>query len=279
MQKTVNSNLKIYTTTIDGLLLAKLTNNQQTFLYQINSNVYTISEDNLLLLGVEYSDLVYTNDNNILFWKIKSGITDKSRRLYIVSEEFLVEKLGFQKSNDVFQMEEILNIDGFKAIFEKYQTDYKIKLYKTKLNSFISNTFIDQIIDEEFIATVINFNENMWIYLLGKNFTDEVIDYYQQLYFVNTEIILQENEEIVPFDNCEFIPFTFDLAFLGYKNGIYNPFNFPDLNFRIGFYNSIKEDLSQGIFKILDLKDSLSKINIAKIKKEISKFINLSKLL
>lgn len=265
-----------YTPTIEGAFISeKIYLNQES-----PKNVYTLSQEkSLLLQNINLEKLTQTRIN-LIFWKDKISISRINEKFYIIEEETLKESLISNPKYTIFYMEnfptleELVSNSKSQTIisFERFPVNnskFLIPLIKAKLRSNIKEVFVDNIIDQDFSASVINYHEIMWIYLLGHHNLDDLIEYYQKLFLINTDILWKQKEEIVSFDYCEFVPQTENLLFLGYKNGIYHPFGFTNLDFRMDFYNLIKADLSKTSSYLLEIKEKFSNINLNKIFKNL----------
>ena len=235
-------------------------------------------------------------DNNIIFWQTKIGLTQKNIKQYIITDTELKNSLINQSNppqtiQQLPSLEELQQLDQLSIIFEKYPHKPHTNLYKIKLKSNIPLTFIDSIIDPNFIATCINNDNTMYIYLTEnplnpnpnnlqnnlqnqttqENQINEIINYYQQIYTVNTTILTIQTEQIISFRNIELIPQTEKILFLGYKNGIYNPFNITDLTFKIQIYTLILSNPQKTINYILNIKEKLTDFNTKNITQRIQK--------
>ncbi|MFN3477983.1 MAG: hypothetical protein ACK4ZM_01275, partial [bacterium] len=259
-----------------------------------SNNIYTISEEKILnFQNIDLNKLIRTKIN-FVFWKDKISLhTDE--KFYIIEEEILKKSLSSNEKYTISYLEEFPKLeelvpkgkDQIIVSFERFPSKnphFLIPLKKVKLKSNIKEVFVDNIIDQDFSAAVVNYNETMLIYLLEHTnldeiildeiILDEIIEYYQKLYLTNTDILWQEKEEIVSFEYCEFIPQTENLLFLGYKNGIYHPFSFVNLDFRIDFYNSVKIDLSKTTYHLLEIKEKFSNFNFKKIFSNLHEITN-----
>ena len=291
---TSKNKLIIYSSTLEALIL-----NQPTFLVnstQEDNNIHTLPEEKLTTLNLDPKNLPYSMDNNIIFWQTKIGLTQKNIKQYIITDTELKNSLINQNNppqtiQQLPSLEELQQLDQISIIFEKYPHKTYTNLYKIKLKSNIPLTFIDSIIDPNFIATCINNDNTMYIYLTEnplnpnpnnlqnnlqnqttqENQINEIINYYQQIYTVNTTILTIQTEQIISFRNIELIPQTEKILFLGYKNGIYNPFNITDLAFKIQIYNLILSNPQKTINYILNIKEKLTDFNTKNITQQIQK--------
>ncbi|MCS7243980.1 MAG: hypothetical protein RMJ36_04530 [Candidatus Calescibacterium sp.] len=271
MNKTLSETIKVYTNPTHGTILSKILKKSEIIITESKDNIYTISEEKIQEIGIEPSTLKFSNNNNLIFWKNKIGITRKNNKVFFI-EEKLIQTTNFNKIDKPPSIEELSKDNSINVTFERYPLKHKVNLHKVKLKSHINHNFVDNIIDNLFKCSVINMENIMWIYLYGEDKIEEVIDYYQKTYNVNTDILEREKEEITPFDFAELVPNTENISFLGYKNGLFNPYKFTDLDFIIDFYKIIGNNLHQIVPKLLEIKEMIDKINIDKIIKDISKF-------
>ncbi|MFN3995753.1 MAG: hypothetical protein ACK4GR_04395 [bacterium] len=271
----------VYTTTVEGAFIS-----EKFFISsKTSNNIYTISEEKILnFQNIDLNKLIRTKIN-FVFWKDKITISKTDEKFYIIEEEILKKSFSSNEKYTISYLEEFPKLeevvskskDQIIVSFERFPSknpNFLIPLKKVKLKSNIKEVFVDNIISQDFSAAVVNYNETMWIYLLGHTNLDEIIEYYQKLYLTNTDILWQEEEEVVSFEYCEFIPQTENLLFLGYKNGIYHPFSFVNLDFRIDFYNSVKTDLSKTTYHLLEIKEKFINFNFKKIFSNLHEIIN-----
>lgn len=268
MNKAIQKIINIYADPIHGLILSKILENSNISITKPQDKVYTISQEKLEELEIPYQNLHYSLDNTFLFWRNKIGI--KSKKVYIIQESD-ISFSNISMIDRIPDTEELLKSNGIYVSFARYPLSQKVNLYNLKLESHISHNFIDHIFDNLFRCSVVNINGTMWIYLYGENKIDEIIDYYQNQYNVKTNLIREEVEEITPFEYSEFIPNTMNLAFLGYRNGFFNPYKFTDLDFVIDLYKSIKEDFTQVVPKLLEIKESINDVDLNRILRDLSK--------
>lgn len=270
----------VYTSSIEGAFISeKFFINPKT-----PNDIYVLSEEKILTFqSIKPENLVQTK-MNFIFWKDKTSISKVDKKFYIVEEQILKDSFLSNKEYTISYLEDFPKLeelvskskDQIIILFEKFtptKSQFLIPLKKVKLKSNINEIFVENIIDQNFSATVVNYHKTMWIYLLGNNNPNEIIEYYQKLYLTNTDILWKEEEEIVSFDYCEFIPQTENLLFLGYKNGIYHPFSFVNLDFRINFYNFVKNDLSKTSSHLLEIKEKFSNIDLKKFFRNLDEII------
>lgn len=274
MNKTQISNIKVYSSSAEATLLKQIFNNIEILITETKNNIFTISEEGLNKLKLNPNKYPFCVNENLFFWDTKIIINQRNKRVFTLSENDLLQEFpNNQKIEHMPQIEDLAKSENFNIIFNEYKNNYQTVLQKVKLQSFIRESFIDHIIGKNFRGSVINFNDTMWVYVYStkqKIEAEEVIDYYQELFNVNQNIISKEEENITLFDFVEFIPTTENISFLGYQNGIYNPYKFTELDFRIEFYESIKENIVYTPYKFLEIKEKFV-FDLSKIEKEISK--------
>ena len=274
MTKIQTSSIKVYSSSAEATLLTQIFDNIELIITETKNNIFTISEEKLNKLKLNPNKYPFCVNENLFLWDTKITINQRNKRIFIITENDLLQEFSnYKKIENMPPIEDLAKSENFNIIFNEYKNNYQTVLQKVKLQSFIRESFIDHIVGKNFRGSVINFNNTMWVYVYSikqKIEAEEVIDYYQDLFNVNQNIILKEEENITLFDFAEFVPTTENISFLGYQNGIYNPYKFTELDFRIEFYESIKENLVYAPYKLLEIKEKFV-FDLLKIEKEISK--------
>jgi len=264
MSKVKADTIKMFSSSIDGFLIKKIFSsyNVDLIVYGVpKDNIYVVNYNDLIVLDLFSGKVVPAKNVNFFVWNRKEskmekvGLTLKSGETFLLEEEDLVNLFIAQQTDERFaqRSERLLELEEFLKLkepskiliyLERYPENRGFafkKLKKVILKSFIDEIFVDYIVDHNFTSSVVNYDQTMYIYTLGdeEGVEDKIIEAYQDLYSVNTDVILREEEKIVPFESAEFIPHS-SIFFLGYKNGIYDPLRFVNLSFRIDFYRKIQ---------------------------------------
>jgi hypothetical protein len=186
--------------------------------------------------------------------------------------------IDYQFVDKLPSFENILNLrktedSNIFLYLDKYPLSKSIKLKKVLIKSHIDDLFVHFLLDNNFSASVVNYDGNMFLYVLGSvdNIYWKVIEAYQKLYSVNTDIVFQRDEYIV--ENVELIPAYSNLFFLGYKNGIYDHLKFINLSFRFDFYKRVLEDINNlENYKNFwfEVKNNFELLNVDNLKRSVS---------
>ncbi|MEN3014485.1 MAG: hypothetical protein ABDH21_00250 [bacterium] len=276
-----SSKIKIYSNTIDALVLLNFlhsTSSQQNVEVYISNSlpeISIISEECLIKLQID-PQLAILTPYYLTLWKSKITLTRRDKKYYILPSEVILQQRSHQKVDNLPTLNNLISDEpeSIKLIFNRYKSSYKTTVYKTILSSNINQTFVEVWLDNKFQATVVNHLSQMYVYLIGSNFTDQIIQYYQDLYMVNTIINATNEEEITPFEYSKYTPTTQMIQFLGYCNGIYNPFNIIDMDFKVKYYERLSSRLNEPIPTLLELKQEFS-IDLSRFQREIEKIVYL----
>ncbi|MCS6955508.1 MAG: hypothetical protein NZM44_04065, partial [Candidatus Calescibacterium sp.] len=155
MNKTLSKTLKIYTNPTHGTILSKIFKKSEIIITESKDNIYTISEEKIPEIGIESSTLKFSNNNNLIFWKNKIGITRKNNKVFFIQEK-LLQTTNFNKMDKSPSIEELSKDNSINVTFERYPLNHKVNLYKVKLKSHINHNFVDNILDNLFKCSVIN---------------------------------------------------------------------------------------------------------------------------
>jgi len=299
-QKQTYNKIKIFSDSIDGFILKKvitnITNIDSELIYhsEDDENVFILKRDDLInFAGLNQVDFLNNLDSwqdiksiDFFFWDEKNndiqnlGITLKGRFLLVKQKDFISSlSIDYQSVDKLPSFENILNLrktedSNIFLYLDKYPLSKSIKkLKKLLIKSHIDDLFVHFLLDNNFSASVVNYDGNMFLYVLGSidNIYWKVIEAYQKLYSVNTDIVFQRDEYIV--ENVELILASSNLFFLGYKNGIYDHFKFINLSFRFDFYKRVFEDINNlENYKNFwfEVKNNFELLNVDNLKRSVS---------